>query len=167
VATGILAKTIAEEENQQQGIIDHGFMAGLLRDSGKLVLAANFNERYRQVPAVTQKENISLLDGEREVFGITHSEVGAYLMGLWGLPIPIVEALAFHHCPSRCMGKQFTPLTAVHIANALDHEEHSVDGKKACYDVDSGYLANLNLADRLPVWMKICQNIIQGGETDE
>ena len=37
---------------------------------------------------------------EREIFGVTHAEVGAYLLGLWGIPFPIVEAVAFHHRPN-------------------------------------------------------------------
>ena len=100
------------------------------------------------------------------MFSTTHSEVGAYLMGLWGLPVPIIEALAFHHYPRRHMGKQFIPLTAVHIANALEHEEHTADRGQAGPQVDSEYLSDLNLTDRIPVWMKICRDAIQGGETD-
>jgi HD-like signal output (HDOD) protein len=33
-------------------------------------------------------------DAERELFGATHAEVGAWLLGIWGLPVPIVEAMA-------------------------------------------------------------------------
>ena len=51
--------------------------------------------------------------------GTTHAEVGAYLLGLWGLPDPIVEAVAWHHNPGGCPGKAFTPLTAVHAADAI------------------------------------------------
>ena len=51
-----------------------------------------------------------------------HSEVGAFLMGLWGMSDRIVEALAFHHNPGHCPALGFSPLTAVHAANALDHE---------------------------------------------
>jgi HD-like signal output (HDOD) protein len=64
----------------------------------------------------------------RALLGTTHAEVGAYLLGLWGLPDAIVEALAFHHCPSACPDQRFSPLTAVHIANALVHTEDSPGG---------------------------------------
>ncbi len=101
------------------------------------------------------------------MIGVTHSEVGAYLMGLWGLPVPIVEALAFHHCPSECMGNQFIPLTAVHVANALEHEDGDANMEENGLQVDSCYLSELNLTDRIPFWMKICLDAIQEGETDE
>jgi hypothetical protein len=42
----------------------------------------------------------SLVEAEREALGCTHAEVGAYLLGLWGLPDPIRLAVAFHHRPS-------------------------------------------------------------------
>jgi HD-like signal output (HDOD) protein len=167
MTAGSFAKTIAKEENQDKVNIDYAFMAGMLHDLGKLVLAANFPEQYREILDAIQKENTSLLEREYEMFGATHSEVGAYLIGLWGLPGPIIEALAFHHCPSRHMGRQFIPLTAVHIANVLDHEDLVSDREEDGFQVDSGYLSDLNLADRVPVWIKICRDALQGGETDE
>ncbi len=167
MATGIFAKTIAKEENQDRVIVDYSFLAGLLHDSGKLVLAVNFSEQYIEILGRVQKETTSLLEGEREMIGVTHSEVGAYLMGLWGLPAPIVEALAFHHCPSECMENQFIPLTAVHVANALEHEDGDANMEENGFQVDSDYLSKLNLTDRIPFWMKSCLDAIQEGETDE
>ncbi len=167
MTAGLFAKTIAKEENQDKVNIDYAFMAGILHDLGKLVLAANFPDQYRGIIDVMRKEKISLLEGEHQMLGTTHAEVGAYLIGLWGLPGPIVEALAFHHCPRRHMGRQFVPLTAVHIANALEHEELASESGEDGFQIDSGYLSDLNLADRMPVWMKICRDALQGGETDE
>ena len=163
MTTGIFAKAIAKEENQDQVIIDYAFMAGVLHDLGKLVLAANFPEPYGTILDETKKENTSLLEEEYKMLGVTHSEVGAYLMGLWGLPGPIIEALAFHHCPGKLMGRQFIPLTAVHIANALEHSDHNSDMGEVDSQIDSDYLSCLNLTDRIPVWMRVCRDNVQGG----
>ncbi|MCP4648271.1 MAG: HDOD domain-containing protein, partial [bacterium] len=155
------------EENQEQATIDHAFMAGMLHDSGKLVLAANFSEQYLQVLDVVQRENTLLTDEESKVFGTTHAEVGGYLMDLWGLPGPIIEGLVFHHCPSKYAGKQFLPLTAVHVANALEHQDVATGEEEVNPLVDCDYLASLNLTDRIPVWMEICRNSTQGEENNE
>ena len=56
---------------------------------------------------------------EREIFGVTHAEVGAYLLGLWGIPFPIVEAVAFHHRPSEVAPESRALVGAIHIASGL------------------------------------------------
>jgi hypothetical protein len=43
--------------------------------------------------------DISEYGAEQQVLGVTHAELGAYLLGLWGLPYAIVEATAYHHLP--------------------------------------------------------------------
>ena len=57
--------------------------------------------------------------GEHAGLRITHAEVGAYLLELWGLPTPIVEAVAYHHNPSAALERTFDIPTAVSVANAL------------------------------------------------
>jgi HD-like signal output (HDOD) protein len=56
---------------------------------------------------------------EREIFGVTHAEVGAYLLGLWGIPFPIVEAVAFHHRPNEVQPESRALVGAVHIASGI------------------------------------------------
>jgi HD-like signal output (HDOD) protein len=46
-------------------------------------------------------KRISFREAELLVLGITHSELGACLLGTWGLPLPILEAIAWHHEPQR------------------------------------------------------------------
>ena len=59
---------------------------------------------------------------EREIFGVTHAEVGAYLLGLWGIPFPIVEAVAFHHRPNEVAPESRPLVAAIHIASGLIEE---------------------------------------------
>lgn len=161
--TGRIAKDIASEENKEKTSIDQAFLAGLLHDVGKLALASSFSEQYRDVIALTRKGDVSYCDCETEIFGITHAEVGAYMMGLWGLPVPLVEAIAFHHSPQTCGDKQFSPLTAVHIANALGGDEPCSEESDLQLDVD--YMSVLDMTDRFPVWMSISQNALKGAVT--
>jgi len=164
--TGTLAKAVAKAEDQERIIIDSSFMAGLLHDCGKLVLVSHFPERYSEFVSRWRKDDAPIWEGEREMFGVTHAEVGAYLMGLWGLPVSIVESLAFHHWPGRSMGKHFSALTAVHIANILAHDNQIKEGEGKISGVDYEYLSDLKLSDRIPAWIKIYKAVIQGDEDD-
>jgi len=89
---------------------------------------------------------------EREVLRCTHAEVGAYLLGLWGLPEAIVQAVAWHHRPSHCASPDFCPVGAVHVANVLEHDAHPNDTIGRTAGVDDRYLDRLGLAWRLPAW---------------
>jgi hypothetical protein len=68
---------------------------------------------------------------------------------MWGLPLPIVEAVTMHHHPTRFLSDSFGPLTAVHVANALDHADSLTDFQQR---VDLSYLRELGLDQRLPQW---------------
>ncbi|MFH1487554.1 MAG: response regulator [Pseudomonadota bacterium] len=167
VTTGQFSKIVAEDESQEKVVVDHAFMAGLLHDTGKLVLFSNFPEKYGKALSLSRDENFPLWESEREIFGVSHGEVGAYLLGLWGLPIPIIEAIAFHHNPTRCMEKNFTPLTAVHVANACDKDDGTKDEDYISLQVDNDYLAELNFEHRMPWWIKICRGGISRGVGNE
>ena len=94
-------------------------------------------------------------EAEQSVIGATHAEIGAYLLGLWGLPDNIVEAVAFHHIPVECMDKSFSPLTAVHVANALQHKCGKGDNGTTQLNINLEYLDNLGLINRLSKWQEI------------
>jgi HD-like signal output (HDOD) protein len=147
--TAQLSKTIAKQENQEQVLIDNSFMAGLLHDSGKLVMASCFSDQYGEFASLRGKD-ISFTEKEKEIFGLTHAEAGAYLMGLWGLPHPIIEAIAFHHSPGRSKTRQFTPLTAVYMANILENEESGYFIDKSELEIDREYLSGMELKKAYP-----------------
>jgi putative nucleotidyltransferase with HDIG domain len=118
--TAIRAKKIAEEQHASVKIADDAFTAGLLHDIGKLIFASRLPEDYAAATKRAIASQKPLWIVEREVFSATHAEIGAYLLSIWGLPTPIVDATAFHHNPAATTEDGFCALTAVHAANTLE-----------------------------------------------
>jgi HD-like signal output (HDOD) protein len=143
------ARMIARLENAPRKMVDECFSAGLLHDTGKLLLAMHFPEPFKEAARVAEDKKITMWKAEREVFGTTHAEVGGLLLGLWGLPVPIVEAVTFHHEPARCPSMVFSPLAVVHAADALEHEQ-TPGGVDAQLDRD--FLRDLDLTGKVALW---------------
>jgi len=147
-----LAQRIAASEKCSKLIIDESFTAGLLHDAGKVVLLAEMPKPYcsilERIAATPQTEPRLV---ERESLGCTHADVGAYLMGIWGLPAPLLQAVAFHDHPSDSLEKRFSSLTAVHSADAI---ASAADSSHLSQDIqlDLSYLAGLGLQDKPSVW---------------
>ncbi|MBN2724529.1 MAG: HDOD domain-containing protein [Deltaproteobacteria bacterium] len=118
---GKISRIVSETCSSDKEIAEDSFIAGMLHDVGKLIMGANFTAQYSLILNKVKKEERLMWDVETEIMGTTHAEVGAYLLGLWGLTEPVVEAIAFHHAPYS-PSDEFRPLTAVYIANHLDHE---------------------------------------------
>ena len=159
IRIGTLSGQIAKTITTDQKVLDDVLMAGLLHDVGKLILAAKFPDEFLKVRHSIKDQPQPVYEAERKVLGASHAELGAYLLGLWGLPNPIVEAVAFHHEPSACFSRDFSVLTAVHVANALDGQANSLPGDSEGGHIDAAYLAEVGVADRVPQWQELCKAI--------
>jgi putative nucleotidyltransferase with HDIG domain len=143
-----LAARIAAAEGAGDGVARDAALAGLFHDIGRLALASQLPGPYREVLGRVERDGLTAQDAEKEVLGATHAEVGAYLLGLWGLPDALIEAVAWHHTPAGCPGGTFTPLTAVHAADAILSAHEGAE-------VNRVYLTRLGLERRLPAWMEL------------
>jgi len=121
ISTAALAKAIADEEGADKMIADASYTAGLLHDIGKLMFACRLADKHAQASALARARGLPLWQAEREVFSATHAEVGAYLLGLWGLPDAVVEATTYHHRPSDAPNNAFCTLTALNAADCQVH----------------------------------------------
>jgi putative nucleotidyltransferase with HDIG domain len=152
--TAATAKQLALSEGASQEAPDDAFSGALLHDIGKLILAHSFPSQYHE--ALDQADNrcIEQREAERQVFRTTHAEVGAYLLALWGLPDPVVSAVVYHHCPEAAGETAFGSATAVHVANALEHERHTAHKHDTAGHLNVDHLSRLGLAPRVDVWRK-------------
>lgn len=150
--TAVLARCIAKEEDQPRTVCEEAFLAGLLHDLGKMILVANLSSLCRECTALTHRSHIPMHQAEREILGSTHGMIAAYLLGLWGIPDSIVEAVGFHDEPMEAPSTDFNVLSAVHVANALDHA--CSEGKPNDFKnyLDLEYVMALGLPARLDAW---------------
>ncbi|HUO71811.1 MAG TPA: response regulator [Solirubrobacteraceae bacterium] len=135
---------------------EEAFTAGLLHDVGLLVLAVD--DRTALIDALRRARTAvrPLHEVERERFGVTHAEVGAHLLALWGLPHPVTEAVARHHEPPKG-DAPFDSVAVTYIATALIEELEAnlrpwalpVDG------LDSDYLEAARVTARVPGWLEL------------
>ena len=146
------AKDLVLMHNGDRNMAATAFTAGLMHDLGKVILAANFDEQYGGAHSLARKQQLPLCDIEKEIFGATHGEIGAYLFGLWGMPLDLIEVLAFHHEPGRTIHKEFSALTAVHVANALEYEFHPHAEGMVPPRIDQAYLEEIGVLERLSLW---------------
>lgn len=153
---GSLAKAIAMEETNAKLLADYAFMAGMLMDVGRFVLASNMSDDEADTYQAARDNGDADWKVERDLFGQSHMEVGAYLVGLWGLPNPIVAAVAYHHTPSAYSCNDFSPLTAVHAALAIIE----ANGSDVTQELDVEYMESLNLNDRIEGWQNLYQNLL-------
>lgn len=109
LAVGRLARRIAADSDLSREEASDAYLAGLLHDIGILVLGANAPKEMAAVLETATSKGIAVQKVERQAFGATHAEVGAYLIGLWGLPNTIVEAVAFHHRPDQLTATAVDP----------------------------------------------------------
>ena len=156
MVVGGFAQQICRHERASRELTDSAYTAGLLHDVGKLILAANLPDTFRQARELAVEKSMPLWLAEKEVFGATHAEVGAYLTGLWGLPDEIFEAMLDHHCPRQSSHESFDALTAVHVANALTHtgEDDTVEDLEG--ELDMLYLRDCGFDERIAAWRDAC-----------
>ncbi len=150
LTTAGCAKMIAQAEGANMRTADEAFVAGMLHDIGKLALGANFAADYAAVVEGVAQTPGKILDAEQTAFGATHAEIGGYLLGLWGLPGAVVDAVAWHHDPIGCPEPVFGPLACVHAANVWAHEGDA-DG---WLEIATEYFETLQKGDRVAEWRR-------------
>ncbi len=159
--TGAIASSLVE----QRQLRGRAFTAGMLHDIGLLVLAECAPRRLEQAMDRAAAEGESIEAAEQAINGVTHAEVGAYLLGVWGLPYPILEAAAYHHRPSELPQEGFSDIAAVHVAHSLVRSQLGGEFDDVEAEVDEAYLNQLGIAGRLPQWRDEVERRLAEGST--
>lgn len=102
----------------QKKMPDNLSTAGLLHNLGLVLCIHYFANDYQEVlKDALQTDTLVLTELEKERLGVTHEEMGGYLLDWWGIPYPIVECALFHHQPLHSAVIDREAVSAVHLAN--------------------------------------------------
>lgn len=158
--TSSLAKTIVTQCGGNKQQINHALIAGLVHDIGKLVLADNLPDQYEAFMKKCPKQKTSLYEVEIAEMGTSHAHIGAYLLGVWGLPDPIIQGVIGHHNLWVTGQKPSIVTLAVHIANVLDYQTHPlVDSIIPIPTLGTAEVEAYNMRSRLDEWTAIIRDL--------
>jgi putative nucleotidyltransferase with HDIG domain len=132
-------------------------VSGLLHDLGKVVIAQKFPVEHRAIRTMVRDTNCLQIEAEREVLGVTHPEVGLWLLRRWGLPTKLVFPIAYHSQfnPAR----EFADRTAViHLADIMCRARgygYGGDGRLPAIDQGAWDLLKLTMDDVRDVYLQL------------
>jgi HD-like signal output (HDOD) protein len=150
--TAKLAKRLVSNPKEAEA----AFTAGLVHDIGTIILAMSVPERLTAVLKLAAESARALDEVEREQLGASHAEVGGYLLGVWGLTMDVVEAVAYHHAPRPAPRDHVDTVIAVHVADELIGEAlAAADGARHVGRLDMEALQALSVVDQLPRWREL------------
>lgn len=156
----MLTACIAREIAGKPAVGEDAFAAAMLRDCGRLLLAQREPAKYSDVIQRCRTDNRPLHVLETAMLGVSHAEIGAYLLGVWGLPEPVIEAVARHHLPQSTVATRLDAALAVNIAEklALDPDVIAAESTEDPAAIDMAHLRELGLATELPRWREAARD---------
>jgi HD-like signal output (HDOD) protein len=126
VATGMLVELISDEIEFQH---DSGvFIAGLLHDVGKLLMAVSMPKQYEEVLAAAAVSGAPVLVCEREILGTDHAELSGLAVSRWKLAEPIRWAVSYHHEPERAVEVEHTTPGKLGLSLAVHEADAFING---------------------------------------
>lgn len=162
VRVGALARNICRAEHMSEEDLDVASMAGILHDTGKMILIANFSDQFAEAIRISRAGRIPLYQVEFDLLNVTHAQLGGCLLELWGIPNTIIEAATFHHEPWQCLSDEFSTTSAVYIADAIDHQLCCGLGDGWREDIDMDCLEQFDLTDKWHKWCGMCLPVEAG-----
>lgn len=166
-AVASCAKALGRLEMEDKKDVDLCYTSGMLHDVGKLVLAAVAPAQYAKVIGLVDEKGLTSFAAEHVILGINHAQAGAYLLSLWGMEEPLVEAIMYHHNPLECPRAGFSALTAVHLADAWCTGEACALVFGSRPSVESEYLMREGMIDKLDHWQALAQDMLLDGDSDD
>ncbi len=116
---GVTARIIANMLNLNFSSAE--FSGGVMHDIGKVLIDLYAPEVLDEILENAYKKGISFYESEMELYGISHAQLGAKLLTIWGLPEEIIDIVDNHHAPSKA--NEPLLVSIVHVADLLTYSE--------------------------------------------
>lgn len=151
--TAALAQCYCREHGIARQAREEIFLAGLLHETGRLILIDNFPGEYQQAFDAARAAGSPLGPRLRDAFQVAPCEIAAYLLDLWGMPDTVVTSISFLEHPEKEGASSFTPTTALYIADQVSSREVPPDPFPA-EDWNAAYLSSVGCAEDLAQWTR-------------
>ncbi len=126
VATGILVELISDEIEFEDS--NGAFIAGLLHDVGKLLIAVSMPQQYEEILAVVAVSGAPLIDCERDILGTDHAELSGLAISRWELTEAIRWAAFYHHQPESAVDVEHTGPGKLSLSLAVHQADAFING---------------------------------------
>lgn len=163
VNVGTKSRFIAYSFGLKRQEVDDALTAGLLHDVGKLILLTNFVSEFEKALQKSKHEAITLHRAQEDVLGADDAIIGAYLLSTWGLPTPIVDAVAYHYTPSKSGNASLDANAAVHLAWASEHDRQLRKGDPTPSAFDLAYTDALGVTGQLSSFVGLAPEAVSQG----
>lgn len=116
ISSGVVARRLARDLGYR--VSGEVFVGGLLHDMGVSVMNKYFNHEFKRIVDVARETDLTFLEAEESIFGVTHAQVGGWLAERWNLPDHLIESITHHHTPGEA---QLNPnlVALIHCADVL------------------------------------------------
>jgi HD-like signal output (HDOD) protein len=151
--TAALAQCYCREQGLPRQMQEEVFLAGLLHETGRLILMDNFPEQYQAACDAARQAHSPLGPRLREIFQAAPCEIAAYLLDLWGMPASAVAAISMLEHPEREKAAGFTLASALYIADQVGSRETPPDPFPA-EEWNAAYLRSIGCAEDLQSWTR-------------
>jgi HD-like signal output (HDOD) protein len=149
--TATLAQAYCREQGLPRDVREEAFLAGLLHETGRLILMDNFPDKFLAACDDALRAKLPLEPQLREAFQATSAQVGTYLLDLWGMPDTVVTAVSNLDHPEKAKTSGFSLTSALYIADAIASRSHSPD---PCTPAawNPAYVRSLGCPDTIKSW---------------
>lgn len=148
---GYLAQQICREKGLPRKAGEEAFMAGLLHETGRLILCDNFPDRFHRACEAARHANSPLAPRLREVFQAGAPQLTAWLLELWGLPANVIAAIACQDKLEAPPQGEFSVAAALYVADGIASRKSPPD-PFVVEDWNAAYLEAIGCAGDIPAW---------------
>ncbi len=148
-----VSKMLAEDIDGLEA--DELFTAGMVHDLGRFLLCLYFSSELKEILELRRKEQLSLFDAE-EQYGLTHTEVGAYLAKRWNLSEMLMDVIRYHHHPTSA-GPNTLAASVVFLADEICQKMKfgwSLEGEPDRVIVPKSLGVNLDIVKKAALYLK-------------
>ena len=122
IAVAVTSRYLSEQTKLDSP--DDCFVAGLLHDIGKVILAQHFTELFTQVWQSVKENSTSFYEAEQKLLAVNHAQIGGYVTKRWQFPDALIESIAYHHA----IRKSVSDLNQLLIVHTADHLANNYQG---------------------------------------